>query len=160
MFKSLPAAVPPVVVSSDDLIPISHLSLDLDASPAGGWDAYLDGRGIPVVFDDIGRMAVARDDARQLLTEKREREAEQARRRKLAEAQAVADDQIRRAAIWQGVPADLIPPGVSAASVMLQASKEAQPKRQSVLQHALGNSGNWFSIPSVTRRMHHEPSPN
>lgn len=102
---------------------------------------FLAARGVEVTLDDIGRLAVARDDARQLLTEKREREAERARRRKLAEAQAVADDQIRRAAIWQGVPADLIPPGVSAASVMLQASKDAQPKRQSVLQHALGNSG-------------------
>jgi hypothetical protein len=141
MVKTAPVAEPaPDVIVPADVIPLSHLELDLP-TPVEGWTVFLAARGVEVTLDDIGRMAVARDDARQLLTEKREREAEQARRRKLAEAQAVADDQIRRAAIWQGVPADLIPPGVSAASVMLQASKEAQPKRQSVLQHALGNSG-------------------
>jgi hypothetical protein len=91
-------------------------------------------------LDDIGRMAVARDDARLLLTEKRERQAEQARRRKLAEAQAVADDQIRRAQIWQGIPADDLPPGVAPAAVMLQTSRDARPKRTSVLQEALAGS--------------------
>jgi hypothetical protein len=140
MFKSLPAAVPPVVVSSDDLIPISHLSLDLDASPPGGWDAYLDGRGIPVVFDDIGRKAVSRDDARQLFDEHREAEVRRWEAAKRADEQAVEADRLRRAQIWQGVPADHMPPGAAPAAVMLQASRDAQPRRQSVLQEALSNS--------------------
>jgi hypothetical protein len=129
----------PDVNVAADVIPLSHLELDLVA-PVEGWTVFLAARGVEVTLDDIGRMSIARVDARRLLTEKREREAEQARRRKLAEAQAVADDQIRRAQIWQGVPADHMPPGVAPAAVMLQASRDAQPKRTSVLQEALADS--------------------
>jgi hypothetical protein len=138
MFKtSAPAAEPaPDVEVPADVIPLSHLELDLP-TPVEGWAVFLAARGIEVTLDDIGRMAIARVDARQLLTEKREREAEQARRRKLAEARAVADDQIRRAGICGGAPAV---EGVSAAALMLQADKDAQPKRRSVLQEALTGS--------------------
>ena len=129
----------PDVNVAADVIPLSHLELDLVA-PVEGWTVFLAARGVEVTLDDIGRMSIARVDARRLLTEKREREAEQARRRKLAEAQAVADDQIRRAQIWQGVPADHMPPGVAPAAVMMQASRDAQPKRTSVLQEALADS--------------------
>jgi len=129
----------PDVNVAADVIPLSHLELDLVA-PVEGWTVFLAARGVEVTLDDIGRMSIARVDARRLLTEKREREAEQARRRKLAEAQAVADDQIRRAQIWQGVPADHMPPGVAPAAVMMQASRDAQPKRTSVLQEALAGS--------------------
>jgi len=105
MFRTAPAIEPaPDVVVPADVIPLSHLELDL-ATPVEGWTVFLAARNIEITLDDIGRMAVARIDARRLLTEKREREAEQARRRKLAEAQAVADDQIRRAQIWGGAPA-------------------------------------------------------
>jgi hypothetical protein len=38
-----------------------------------------------------------------------------------------------------GVPADLIPDGVSPAAAMLQAAKDAEPRRQSVLEEALTN---------------------
>jgi hypothetical protein len=141
MFRSMPDIEPaPDVVEPADLIPLSHIELDLDA-PVESWPSFLAARDIEVTLDDIGRMSIARFDARRLLTEKRDREAEQARRRKLVEAQAVADDQIRRSQIWQGVPAADLPPGMSASSVMLAASKDAQPRRQSVLQHALANSG-------------------
>jgi hypothetical protein len=102
-----------------DVIPISHIELDLIA-PVEGWPSFLAARDIEITLDDIGRMSIARVDARRLLTEKREREAEQARRRKLAEAQAVADDQLRRAQIWRGVPADHMPLGVPPAAAMLQ----------------------------------------
>jgi hypothetical protein len=140
MFRTAPAAEPAHDMEvPPDVIPLSHLELDLP-TPVEGWTVFLATRGIEVTLDDIGRMAVARDDARLLLTEKRERQAEQARRRKLAEAQAVADDQIRRAQIWQGIPADDLPPGVAPAAVMLQASKDARPKRTSVLQEALAGS--------------------
>jgi hypothetical protein len=120
----------------EPLVPLSVLQLDLD-TPAEGWPNFLAARDIEVTLDDIGRMAISRDAARQLLTEKREREAEQARRRKLVEAQAVADDQLRRSRIWGGAPAV---EGVSAAALMLQADKDAQPKRRSVLQEALAGS--------------------
>jgi hypothetical protein len=120
----------------EPLVPLSVLQLDLD-TPAEGWPNFLAARDIEVTLDDIGRMAISRDAARQLLTEKREREAERARRRKLVEAQAVADDQLRRSRIWGGAPAV---EGVSAAALMLQADKDAQPKRRSVLQEALAGS--------------------
>jgi hypothetical protein len=141
MFKSAPAAEPaPDVEVAADVIPLSHLELDLP-TPVEGWTVFLAARGVEVTLDDIGRMAVARVDARQLLTEQRDRDAEQVRRRKLLEAQQVADDQIRRASIWGGLSADLIPPGVTPAAAMVAADKAAQPKRQSVLQHALANTG-------------------
>jgi hypothetical protein len=44
------------------------------AVPVEGWTAYLHERNIPVVVDDLGREAIARSDARQLLAEKRENE--------------------------------------------------------------------------------------
>jgi hypothetical protein len=130
---------PDVMEPLEPLVPLSVLQLDLDTPPEG-WSNFLAARNIEITLDDIGRMSISRDDARQLFIEKREREAEQARRRKLAEAQAVADDQIRRAQIWQGIPADDLPPGVAPAAVMLQASKDARPKRTSVLQEALAGS--------------------
>jgi hypothetical protein len=132
-----------------DVIPISHLELDLVA-PVEGWPSFLAARDIEITLDDIGRMSIARVDARRLLTEKREREAEHARRRKLVEAEAVADDQIRRSQIWQGVPAVDLPPGMSASSVMLAASKDARPKRVTPLQEALaGESLTYHSYGST-----------
>src|SRR5215211_4078427 len=58
---------------NDQLIPLSHLSLDLDA-PASGWPAYLVGRGVPILEDDIGRPAIAHADARQLFEERAQSE--------------------------------------------------------------------------------------
>jgi hypothetical protein len=63
-----------VVMDPPELVALSVLQLDLDA-PAVGWDAYLTGRGIPIVLDHIGRSAISSVDARQLLEEKREAEA-------------------------------------------------------------------------------------
>ena len=50
------------------------LKLDLLA-PGEGWGAYLDSRSIPVVKDDLGRLAISRADARRLFAERREVEA-------------------------------------------------------------------------------------
>jgi hypothetical protein len=88
MFRTAPAAepAPDVKFSADDLIAISVLALDLAEPPVGGWAAYLKGRGIAVIDDGIGRPSISRDDARQLLDEKRENEA---RRREIAERQAI-----------------------------------------------------------------------
>jgi hypothetical protein len=116
--------------------------LELDhPRPAEGWPDYLGKRAIAFVPDDLGRDCVRRQDARRLLDEQR---ANELRRRKLAavqEAEAVEADQLRRAQIWRGIPADHLPVGATPASVMLAAAKDARPRRQSVLQHALANSG-------------------
>jgi hypothetical protein len=141
MFKSLPdveqaathAALP-------EPVPLSVLQLD-HPEPAGGWNVYLHERNIPVGEDDLGRPAIARVDARQLLAE--QRKAEQRVREVLAERDraAVEQDRVRRAQIWKGVAADDLPVGATPASVMLAAAKDAQPKRRTPLEHALGNSG-------------------
>jgi hypothetical protein len=121
-------------------IPLSVLALDLPA-PVDGWDLHLAGRNIEIVEDGIGRASIARADAKRLIAEERQRE--QLRREKAAEAErtAVEADQQRRAQLWTGIPADLMPPGAAPAAVMLQLDKDAQPRRQSVLQAALQNSG-------------------
>jgi hypothetical protein len=145
MFRSSPVAdieqVDPNESTSSDLIPLSHLALDLAEPPAEGWHVYLAGRGVEVTLDDIGRMSVSRGDARQLLIEQREAEARKREVLERNEQQAIEADRVRRASIWGGVPAAAFPDGVSAASVMLTAAHDARPRRQSPLQHALANSG-------------------
>ena len=56
------------------LIPLSHLSLDVDM-PLIGWLAFFAKRGIEVLEDDLGRSAVRREVLGELLSERREREA-------------------------------------------------------------------------------------
>ena|SRR5215217_6602119 len=125
---------------SDDLIPLSHLALDL-AVPAAGWADFLGRRAITFVPDDLGRDCVRRQDARRLLDEQR---ADVLRRRAVArqqEQEAVEADRVRRASIWKGLPADQLPVGVNPSTVMLQAAKDARPKRRTPLEEALSNSG-------------------
>ena len=142
--KTTPVTEPaPDVVVLADLVPISHLALDLDVPP-NDWAAFLAGRNIEITLDDIGRMSVSRVAARQLFDE--QREAEVRRREKAAELerQAVEQDQRRRAQIWGGIPADRIPVGVSPAQAMALAEKDARPRRRSVLEDSLSNSGTVF----------------
>jgi hypothetical protein len=150
MFKSSAPATEPAsdVVASPltESVPLSVLELDLVAPPLG-WLIELDRRGIPIVLDDLGRSAVSRADARQLLDEKRENEA---RRREIAERQerqAIKQDRQRRAQLWTGAPAV---EGVLAAALMLQASKDAQPRRTTPLQEALsGQSMTYHAYPAT-----------
>ena len=141
MFRNTATATEPAPVEVEpvDLIPLSVLELDLSA-PTTGWEPFLAVRGIGIVSDDVGRDAVSRDDARTLLAEKREGERRAREAAAAAERQAVEADRVRRASIWGGIPAIDLPPDVSAASAMFAADKAAQPKRVSVLQHALSNS--------------------
>jgi hypothetical protein len=68
----------------------------------------------------------------------------------VAEREAIEADQQRRAQIWRGIPADLIPVGVSASSAMLQAAKDAQPRRQSMLEESLaGETLTFHSYPTA-----------
>jgi hypothetical protein len=138
MFKSLP--VTPVVLEPPDaLIPLSVLHLDLPTPPTG-WQRYLTDRDIPITTDDIGRKAVTRDVARMLIAE--HAEAEERRRAAMArvEQQAIEAYQAQYASIWRGVSADAIPVGVQPATAMLQAAKDAEPKRSTPLEEAFSNS--------------------
>jgi hypothetical protein len=141
MFKTAPAAEPaPVEVEPADLIPLSHFALD-HPQPPEGWSNFLGRRGITLRPDDIGRDSIRRSDAQKLLHEQRANELRVTKLRQLAEAEAVEADQLRRAQIWRGIPADHLPPGVAPAAVMLQADRDAQPKRTTPLEEALSNSG-------------------
>ena len=141
MFRTLPDVEQAAArVAMPEPVPLSVLSLD-HPEPAGGWNVYLHERNIPVGEDDLGRPAIARVDARQLFAEQRKAEA---RRRELlarADEAAIEYDRQRRAQIWKGVAATELPVGVSAGDAMIAAARQAQPKRQSPLQHALSNSG-------------------
>ena len=140
MFGNAPAVQPvSEVTPRDELIPLSHFELD-HPQPPEGWSNFLGRRGITLRPDHIGRDAISGHDAQVLLHEQRANEIRVAKLRQLQEQLAVEADQLRRAQIWQGIPADHLPVGASPASVMLAATKDAQPKRQSVLQHALSNT--------------------
>jgi hypothetical protein len=55
------------------------------------------------------------------------------------EREAIERDQQFRAQIWGGLRADRMPSDARPADVMLAAARDAQPRRQSVLQHALSH---------------------
>jgi hypothetical protein len=129
------------VMAPSDPIPLSVLALDLPEPPAGGWVAYLSGRGIEVVPDDIGRPAIARGDAKQLILEKQQAEAHAREVAARQEREAVERDRAFRAALPAGLHWTDIPVGATAADVWAAAERDSQPKRQSVLQHALANEG-------------------
>jgi hypothetical protein len=59
----------------------------------------------------------------------------------VAEAEAVEADRLRMEQIWKGVSADRMPVGVAPAAVMLQASRDALPKRRTPLEEALSSDG-------------------
>jgi hypothetical protein len=127
-----------VVVPADAPIPLSVLSLDVDP-PTTGWEPFLTVRNIAVVIDDIGRKAVSRDDARRLITEKHENERRAQEVAKQNEQRLIEADRVRRASIWGGIPADHLPVGVSAASAMFAADRDARPRRLTPLQEALSS---------------------
>ena len=94
-------------------------------------------RGIEIVLDDLGRSCISRADAKTLFIEQREGEARKREMLDRNEQRAIEQDRLRRALIWRGLPAVDLPYGVSASSAMLQAARDAQPKRMGVLQEAL-----------------------
>jgi len=126
----------PDVVVPADLVPLSHLALDLQA-PQLGWPAYLAGRGVEVTLDDIGRAAISRADARQLFDEQRQAEAEQARKRADLERAAVEQDRLRRAQIWGGLPAGRVPADLQPVEAMVLAGESSGPRAKSVREQLL-----------------------
>jgi hypothetical protein len=146
MFRTMPETEPAPVVTSDELIPLSVLALDLPEPPASGWDVYLTGRGIEVVTDDIGRPAISRADAKQLIDEKQQGEAHAREVAARQEREAVERDRAFRAALPTGLHWTDIPVGVSAAELWAAAEKDARPRRRSVLEDALSNEGTILHI--------------
>ena len=122
----------------DSLIPLSVLALDLQP-PAEGWPSFLGRRAIAFRPDGIGRDCVTAKDAQILLAEKRQNELRAAKHRQLQEQQAVEADERRRAQIWKGLSADLLPVGVSASTAMLSAARDSQPRWRTPLEEALAN---------------------
>jgi hypothetical protein len=88
----------PKVVACDacQLVPLTHLSLDLD-EPTAGWAAMLAGRQVEVVEDDLGRPSVPRRVLGELLADREDQEARMAGLR--------AELAARRDPIPAGVPA-------------------------------------------------------
>jgi hypothetical protein len=121
------------------MIPLSVLRLDLD--PGEPWPLFLGRRGIAFRPDRIGRDAVTAGDAQRLLAERRAHKLRNQAVLRAREAEAVEADERRRALIWKGVPADAMPSDASPASVMLQAAKDARPRRQSMVEAAFANDG-------------------
>lgn len=103
MFKTAAAAVEaPVVFRDETPVPLSVIALDL-AAPEFGWVAYLTGRGIAVVEDDLGRPSIPRAAARMLFDEHRANELRKAEVRAESERRAVEADQRFRASLGHGV---------------------------------------------------------
>jgi hypothetical protein len=155
--RTVPAAevTPPVDVDAPDpraenLIPLRVLELELDVPP-GGWAGFLSSRGISIVVDDVGRLSVARADAKALISERRQGEA---RAREVAERQEQAfieADRQRRSQIWGGLPADRLPVGVSAGAAMAQAAHDAAPRRQSVVEAAFNRVPGRYTVEPLPR---------
>ena len=118
-------------------VPLDYLELSLPA-PTTGWHLELDRRGIPIETDDIGRECISRADARELILERRESEA---RARAAAERNDAAIEARRLAQLIPGTPWHEIPEGVTAAEMWAQREKDARPRRESVLDHALSGGG-------------------
>jgi hypothetical protein len=113
-------------------------------SPRDAVDVLAAELGAVVVLDDLGRRCVTRSTARGLFAERDE--AERRRREVEQRHQAEAVEQAARNPVWTGVSVS-VPDGISAASVMLQAARDALPRRQSVLEHALANEGEFEYTP-------------
>ena len=123
-----------VKVPAGEPIPLSILELDLPAPPIG-WAAGLAEHGISIVFDDIGRRAISRADAKQLFDAQRQ---DQIRRRDHAarlEQAAVEQDQLRRANLPTGIPAD--PGGLAPVAAMVLAGESSAPRAKSVREQLL-----------------------
>jgi hypothetical protein len=120
-------------------VPLSVLALDLD-TPAVGWVAELNRRGVAVIEDDLGRQAIDRSSARAIYSEHFESEARKARKAQELEAQLVAADELRRALLPKGIPANEVPPGMSPAG-WLMATEPVPAGRVSVVEDALAGSG-------------------
>jgi hypothetical protein len=133
--------------ATPDLIPLSHLRLDLD--PGEPWHSFLGRRGIRFVADHIGRDAISHSDARRLLDEHREAELKKQRHLALVEAEAIEADRLWRASLPKGLTVDRIPEGATYGDLVQQAARDALPRRRSMLEESLaGQSMTYHPLPS------------
>jgi antitoxin component of MazEF toxin-antitoxin module len=138
-------------VDPAELVPLAELVVEgfgwgnpYLTTPRDVVDALAHQLGDDVVIDDLGRRCVTRETARRLFTE---REAQERRVRQVqADNEARAAEQAA-ANVPRGIPASQIPDGVAPAAAMLQAARDAQPRRQSVLEAALANDGSYTYHP-------------
>ena len=144
MFRSPPAPDPlplkVVEVPAADLVPVSHLTLDLPV-PSIGWVAYLNNVGVEILSDDVGRPAIHRHDARRLFDEHRASEVRKAELRAAAEKRAVEADRQLRAQMPAGVR---VPDGMTYAEAAMAAELDAldyRPRRRSLMEDLLSNDG-------------------
>jgi hypothetical protein len=136
-------------VPAGEPIPLSVLALDLDGgAPVGGWTVWLAERGIAVSFDDIGRPAISRSDAKQLLDSQRQDQIRRQDQAARLEAEAVEADRQRRAALPKGLPWYDVPSGLSPAMAMVATDpdRDKRPKRTSVLEDSLSGAGTVMHI--------------
>jgi hypothetical protein len=125
-------------------VPLSVLALDLVDVPSG-WTVWLAERGIAVVFDDIGRPSVAREDARKLLEQQRQAEIRRQDHAHRQEAAAVEKDRAFRASLPKGIHWSDIPPGMTMGEYLAANDPDRQRgRRRTPLQDALSNDGMTF----------------
>ena len=113
--------------SDADLVPLSHLALDL-SEPADGWTVWLSERGVAISFDDLGRRAISRGDAKKLLDQQRQIEIRQQDHAARVEAEAIQKDREFRAALSPGIPWWRLD-GVSYAQAAAEAEAAGHPQR-------------------------------
>jgi hypothetical protein len=153
MFRSPVVADPPsdpgAGITPEELIQLSHLALDLSA-PAD-WSAFLADRGIEITIDDIGRAAITRDAARDLLTEKRQAEAQAREHAAVMERRAIEQDRQFRASLGVGLPAAAIPHGMTYGELIAAAELDSQQYRPktSMVEDLLSNDGGIVFHPIV-----------
>jgi hypothetical protein len=149
----------PAQTQAAEPVPLSVLALDLADAPAGGWTVWLAERGIAVGFDDIGRPAVAREDARKLLDDQRQNEIRRQDQMVRQEAAAIEQDRAWRASLPRGIPWHQLPdPAVLPVMQMTAAAKDAQPKRRSLLEDAFAGTPSAMYIDPPTPAFEDEAS--
>jgi hypothetical protein len=138
----LPA--PPERIDPTELIPLAELAAEgfgygspFVTTLRDAVDALAAELGDQATLDDIGRRCVTRETARRLFDERHEAERRRQEVQERNEAQLAkrAANNVPRPRI----PADEIPEGVNPVTWLLQTAKDAEPRRQSVLEHALAN---------------------
>jgi hypothetical protein len=134
-------------MTAEQPVLLVELERDLGAPPLG-WARELDGRGVVLVEDDLGRAAIDRAVARALYAEYREAEARAARHRQEIERRAIEADEARRAAIPKGVPVAVA--GVTAAELLMALDSDERPhRRETVLEHSLRNPAGSITYHSI-----------
>jgi hypothetical protein len=132
--------------------PVLLVELERDLPvPADGWAAELSRRGVEIVQDDLGRLAVDRATARVLFAEHREQQEAAARRRAEIERRVIAADEARRAALPKGIPMSEVPPGMTAAALMMASDPFPATRRTSVLEDALAHGSTSTARSAVSR---------